>query len=282
MNFRHSGELVEKITAMNVVDTHVHVFVRGLKLAAIRRYVPDYDATIEDYLARMDRFGITHAVMVQPSFLGTDNSFMCEVLREHRQRLRGIAVVEPDVSEAELDALQRDGVVGIRLNLDSLPIPEFDRGPWPKLLASLIARDWQIEVHREARDLALVIDPLVEAGVRVVVDHFGRIDDDLGADDPGFKHLLSKASSRRVWVKLSGAYRNGSEGRGFAHAPAAARQLLDHFGADRLVWGSDWPHTRHESYIDIPRMRRELDAWVTDPADREGVLGTTALELFKF
>jgi predicted TIM-barrel fold metal-dependent hydrolase len=267
---------------MKVVDTHIHVFVRGLKLAPVRRYVPDYDATIDDYIERMNRYGITHAVLIQPSFLGTDNSYMCEVLRRHPDRLRGIAVVEPDVTEDELDALQRDGVVGIRLNLDSLPIPEFDRGAWPNLLDSLKRRDWQIEIHREARDLHLLVDPLIEAGIRVVVDHFGRIDDDLGADDPGFRHMLTQGASRLLWVKLSGAYRNGSGGRGFDHAPAAARMLLDHLGSDRLIWGSDWPHTRHESYIDIPRMRREVEAWVKDPADLERVLGTTPLELFKF
>jgi predicted TIM-barrel fold metal-dependent hydrolase len=267
---------------MNVVDTHVHAFIRGLKLAPVRRYVPDYDATIEDYLARMDTHGISHAVLVQPSFLGTDNSFMCSALRAHRSRLRGIAVVEPEVSDAELNALQEDGVVGIRLNLDGLPIPQFDTGPWPRLLGAVRERNWQIEVHREGRDLPQLVDPLVEAGVNVVVDHFGRPDDDLGIDDPGFRNLLRHGASRRVWVKLSGAYRNGSDGRGFATAPKAAALLLAHFGPDRLVWGSDWPHTRHESYIDIARMRREFDSWIPAQADREIILGQSALELFQF
>ncbi len=267
---------------MALVDTHIHLFVRGLKLAPVRRYVPDYDAGVDDYVALMNQNGITHAVIVQPSFLGTDNSFMCDILRTHRGIFRGIAVVEPDVSLRELDALQRDGVVGIRLNLDSLPIPDFDQGPWPGLLASIVERDWQVEIHREGRDLPLLLGPLLDAGVKVVVDHFGRPDDDLGVDDPGFRYLLKQGATRNVWVKLSGAYRNGSDSRGFATAPKAASLLLEHLGADRLVWGSDWPHTRHESYINIPKMLEELEKWVPDAAARSLIQGKTALELFKF
>lgn len=267
---------------MSLVDTHIHVFIRGLKLAAVRRYVPDYDATIEDYQVQMQKNSITHAVIVQPSFLGTDNSYMCEVLEQHPQMLRGIAVVDPSVSEDELDALQKSGVVGIRLNLDGLPLPEFDAGHWPRLLDSIRRRDWQIEIHREGRDLPQLIDPLIEAGINIVVDHFGRLDDDLGIEDPGFKHILEKGASRRLWVKLSGAYRNGSDGRGFASAPKAAQLLLKHLGADRLVWGSDWPHTRHESYISVERMKSEFEKWVPSQEERELISGKTALRLFKF
>lgn len=267
---------------MSLVDTHVHVFVRGLPLALVRRYVPEYDATIDDYEKRMVQHGISHAVLVQPSFLGTDNSFMCDALRRYRSQLRGIAVVDPSISEHDLDKLEADGVVGIRLNLDSLPIPEFEREPWPRLLASIQRRGWQVEVHREARDLKLVVGPLVEAGVNVVVDHFGRADDDLGVDDPGFRYLLSQGPARRVWVKVSAPYRNGSEGRGIATAKKAIPLLVRHLGRDRLVWGSDWPHTRHESYRSIAAGLSELASWFPEPDDRDCVAGQNALALFKF
>jgi len=265
-----------------MVDTHVHVFVRGLPLAPRRRYAPDYDATIDAYRAMMEVHGISHAVLVQPSFLGTDNSFMCSVLRDAPARLRGIAVVEPDIAEEGMSALTADGVVGIRLNLDSLPLPDFGEGPWPELLDSVRRRGWHVEVHREARDLPRLLGPLVDADVDVVVDHFGRPDDDLAADDPGFRYLLTLGASRRVWVKLSAAYRNGSGGRGIGSAPKLAAMLLEQFGRDRLVWGSDWPHTRHESAVDIASTQRGFEAWVPDAADRAYIAGPSALELYRF
>jgi len=267
---------------MSLVDTHVHIFVRGLPLAPVRRYVPDYDATIDDYRARMREQGISHAVLVQPSFLGTDNSFMCDALRRYRSELRGIAVVEPSISEADLDKLEADGIVGIRLNLDSLPIPRFDDGPWPRLLGSVRRRGWQVEVHREARDLPQLVAPLLEAGVNVLVDHIGRPDDDLGVDDPGFRYLLSQGHTRRLWAKFSAPYRNGAEGRGYATAAKAAPLLVEHLGRDRLVWGSDWPHTRHESHASIAAGIEELERCFPNADDRDYVAGRSALALYKF
>ena len=64
---------------MTGIDTHAHVFARGLTLAEGRRYAPDYDAPVEDYLRRLDENGLSHGVLVQPSFLGTDNGFMLDV-----------------------------------------------------------------------------------------------------------------------------------------------------------------------------------------------------------
>src|SRR5205823_111374 len=104
--------------------------------------------------------------------------------------------------------------VGIRLNLIGLPIPDLRSKPWEKLLQSLVQRGWQVEVQREARDLPRILDPLLQMGLKVVVDHFGRPDPKLGTADAGFQYLLGVASSRQVWVKLSGAYRNGMNGEG--------------------------------------------------------------------
>src|SRR3712207_6432155 len=89
--------------AITGVDTHAHIFKRGLKLADVRRYAPDYDATIADYLAVLDLNGLSHGVIVQPSFLGTDNSFLVEGLRAAQGRVRGIAVVPPTAPGAELE-----------------------------------------------------------------------------------------------------------------------------------------------------------------------------------
>src|ERR687898_874512 len=106
------------------VDTHAHVFRRGRKLADTRRYAPDYDVEVDDYLRQLDAHAITRGVLVQPSFLGTDNSFMLEALRQHPARLRGIAMVQPDTAVLELQELAASGVVGIRLNLVGLPLPD--------------------------------------------------------------------------------------------------------------------------------------------------------------
>jgi predicted TIM-barrel fold metal-dependent hydrolase len=264
------------------VDTHAHVFTRALTLAGERRYAPDYDATIDDYLAMLDGNGMANGVLIQPSFLGTDNGYMVSALRRAPRRLRGIAVLAPEVEVGAMRDLAEAGVVGLRLNLIGRPDPEFGGPAWRALLARVAELGWQIEVQAEARRLAALLPPLIEAGVPVVVDHFGRIDPALGIADPGFGALLGFGRAGRVWVKLSGAYRNGSGEAGRQTALAAAERLRGAFGAGRLLWGSDWPHTQFETRASPAEARRDLDAWVPDPAERRTILSETPVTLFRF
>jgi predicted TIM-barrel fold metal-dependent hydrolase len=269
---------------MESTDTHAHVFEVGQTLAHERRYTPAHDASVADYLQQLDANGIARGVLVQPSFLGTDNSFMLQALRAHAQRLRGIAVVEPGIGEAALDALAAGGIVGIRLNLVGRPLPDLRSAGWRALLESVSARGWQVEVHRQASDLPMIVAALLETGAKVVIDHFGRPDPALGVDDPGFRYLLSLGHQGRVWVKLSGAYRNGGNGgngdRGQRIALAAVPLLRQALGLERLVWASDWPHTQFEGTLDYTTTRAQLDAWLPDAADRRVVLCDAPAELF--
>lgn len=267
---------------MTSIDCHAHVFLRNLPMPDRRRAPSGYDATPEDYLRMLDANAMTHGVIVQPSFLGLDNSYLVSVLRQYPNRLRGIAVVTPGIATEQLDILQDAGVVGIRLNLVGLPAPDFSSPAWTELLKQVRQRNWQAEVHQAAQELKPILDPLLAAGLNVVVDHFGRPDPKLGIDDPGFRYLLSQASSRRVWVKLSAAYRNGPKGQGEATALAAMPLLRNHFGLDRLVWGSDWPHTLFEKTADYSTQKHLLEQWLPNEQDRTIVLRDTPARLFRF
>jgi predicted TIM-barrel fold metal-dependent hydrolase len=248
----------------------------------VRRYAPDYDATPADYLRVLDENGMARGVLVQPSFLGTDNGFLLEGLSVAPTRLRGIAVVEPTATKEELAELDRRGVVGIRLNLVGLAVPRFDEAPWPALLKSVADLGWQVEVHREAKDLEPIVGPLLRAGVTVALDHFGRPDARLGVEDPGFRYLLTAGAQRRTFVKVSAAYRNGKDGVGEATALKAYPMLRDALGLDRLVWGSDWPHTQFETVETYKKTRAFLDAMVPDAAEREAILSKNPAALFRF
>jgi predicted TIM-barrel fold metal-dependent hydrolase len=268
--------------SVTTVDTHAHIFARDLKLAGQRRYSPDYDATLDEYLQLLDSNAISHGVLIQPSFLGTDNSYLTAALRQCPARLRGIAVVETTAGERELAALAAAGVVGIRLNMVGSAAPDLTSKSWQTLIRRAAKLHWQVEVQKEARDLPAMIPALLDAGVNVVVDHFGRPDSQLGIEDPGFRFLLSTAQSRKVWVKLSGAYRNGADGTGEKIAQQAIPPLRQAFGPSRLIWGSDWPHTQFEKTVNFTATRREFDSWIQDPAERRAILVDTPVDLFRF
>lgn len=284
--------LAAAVPAPAGIDSHAHLFVRGLPLAAHRRHAPDYDATLDAYVAHLSTHGFSQGVLVQPSFLGTDNGWLAAVARRYPQRFRGVAVVEPEIDEAQLAVLAASGIVGARLNLIGLPLPNLNQGPWPRFLARLNALGWHVEIHRDAADLPVLLDALLAQRCTVVVDHFGRPDPAAGLRDPGFRALLRRADSGRIWVKLSAAYRSvdananadagGVGGDGMALGTMLAAQLLEAFSPQRLVWGSDWPHTEHRHLVDYASAAHALRQWVPDEAQRRTILVDSARELFRY
>ena len=165
------------------------------------------------------------------------------------------------------------GVVGIRLNLVAAPANWRPGADNAALTAKVAARGWQIEVQARGPVLACVLEWLLPAAPRIVVDHFGLPLDTAKGKDPGFTTLLQAATTGRVWVKLSAPYRFPG-----ASARAAGRALIDAFGAQHLMWGSDWPWTQHEATVNY-NMARNWPLEGIDLQDCPAVLGGTARSL---
>lgn len=269
---------------ITAIDAHAHVFETGLPLAGRRRYAPDYDAPLDAYLAQLDAHRVSHGVLVQPSFLGSDCRYLLRALARQPRRLRGVAVIDAGCAPAALDALDRAGVVGIRLNLIGMPDPALDGPAWRATLERVAALRWHVELHAQAQRLARLIAPLLAHRVNIVVDHFGRPEPARGIADAGFRDLLRAAATRRVWVKLSGAYRNWPFAPDEAHARARAAfdALAAEFGAERLVWGSDWPHTQFERTETFGRALAFARRWIPDDAMRHAIFVETPARLFRF
>jgi predicted TIM-barrel fold metal-dependent hydrolase len=253
-----------------MIDTHSHVFHRGLQLADSRRYAPGYDAPLDLYLQQLDDNGISNGVLVQPSFLGTDNSYLVQCVLAARGRLRGIAVVDPNVTSDDLNRLNDSGIVGLRLNLVGKPLPDLASPAWGGLLEHAEKLQWQIEVQRAAIDLAALAPALLAFGVNVVLDHYALPNAGTGAADPGFVALTKLGQSRRLWVKVSAPYRIGEDGNRIARE--AFVLLRGSLGRDRLIWGSDWPHTQFESTQTYARALAAFAEIVGDPDDRTAIL----------
>ncbi len=249
-------------------DGHAHVWRQPLAFIPEARHRPDYDAPVEAYLAELDRHGLASGLLIQPSFLGADNSLMLEAVRRFPGRLKAVVMVDPATPDEELNALEVRGAVGVRFNLIGLPLPDFSREPHAGFVKRLAARKWHVELHREARDLPALLPPLLDSGVRIAVDHFGRPDPAALRDDPGFRYLLGVAATNRVWVKISAAYRSGGDAAARDLTPA----LLEHFGPQRLIWASDWPHTQHEAAVNYHSTYALFEAAIPDANIRQAIL----------
>lgn len=266
--------------ALTGVDTHAHIFRQDLPMAPDRRYSPDYDALVEQYLEHLDRTGLSHGVLIQPSFLGTDNQFMLDALRRYPQRLRAVAVVDADVSETQLDELAKAGVVGIRLNLVGKPLTDYLGPAWQALFQRLAVRGWQVEIQRGIDDLALIVPSILESGVQLVIDHFGLPTGGIDVEKPTHKAFLDVLADPHVWLKLSAPYRSRSDLPQASQVLAQVREASG--GVERFIWGSDWPNTQFEDQTDYDRQLAFLEALLPDAGERAQVLMNNPAKLFGF
>lgn len=256
------------------IDCHAHVFTVDLPMAADARYRPTTDAPLGAYLRQLDAAGMACGVLVQPSFLGTDNAYLLDALAQCAPRLRGVAVVDASWSDGALSDLRAAGVRGLRYNLIGRPLPNLQSVVDRDLVTRAAAAGLHIEVQSEGAAWGTLLPQLLRLGATVVVDHFGRPEAADPAQSAGFAAVLAAARSPGVWVKLSAPYRFQAD------ADAAARAILAAAGPDRLLWGSDWPWTQHPDVTSYTGLRDRLSTWIPDSAVRRAVLEDNPRRLY--
>ncbi|HTP95240.1 MAG TPA: amidohydrolase family protein [Burkholderiales bacterium] len=267
---------IETPATAPLVDCHAHVYTTGMPLAATAWHRPPHDASIEQYLATLDEHGVRFAVLAAASLYGYYNDYSILATRKH-SRLRTTAILPPDADPYIMRMMKADGVVGVRFQFRTLDNPPDLAAPEYRLLLRRIADlDWHVHLHDEGPRLPRPIAALEAAGVKLVIDHFGRPDPAQGVNGEGFKAVLRSIERGRTWVKLSAGYRLASP----ALAVECARVLLEHAGPERLLWGSDWPFAAFESKVRYRDTVENFAAWVPDAAARRIIGGETALKLY--
>lgn len=269
---------------MKKVDAHAHVFKVGLKLASNRRYAPEYTTNIDEFIKNFESKGLSAGMLIQPSFLGTDNSYMIDTIAQYPDKLWGVAVVDSDVSITELKQLSQSNIVGIRLNLYGKKIPNLKDAKWNNLLSFIKNAGWHVELHIDGKDLPPLVNVLLERKIKIVIDHFGKPTADNPLEDSGIQYLLSVAKSKLVWIKISGVYRLKKElgiDAGAEVAKVLINNLLDVYGPERLLWGSDWPHTQFESLVNYDWTWNSFLQMVPNEETRNIILSKSFYELIE-
>lgn len=257
----------------------MHVYDAHFPLAANARR-QEHDATVSDYRKVQQRLGLERVVVVQPTAYGKDNRCTLAGIAELGDSARGIAVVDSSVSEAELAALTRAGIRGVRFRM--LDTPEL---PWellPEMAARVAAFGWHIQFQMDGRYLHEREPVLAKLQGTLVIEHVGKFLEPVPVGDPGFRALLRLLDSGRAWVKLSGAYMMSKSGPPlYSDIGVLAKALVEH-APERMVWASNWPHPL-PSRTDPPDDALLLDVlleWVPDEKTRNRILADNPAELY--
>ena len=275
--------------------THIHGDPARFPWFESRVYTPEA-ASPEEMAALHKALHIQRVVIVTPSVYGTDNSATLFGMKARGENARGVAVIGPANSDAELDAMEKAGIRGVRVNLATggTNDPVEAKRRFAAAVDRVKDRGWHVQVYTNASMIPLMRDTLAAAPVTVVFDHFGGIQAAAGLQQPGFPELVELVKSGKAYVKISAAYRCSTLAPEYADVAPFARALIA-ANPERVLWGTDWPHPNSVTppgrkptdvtpllQIDDGKLLNQLAVWEPDAAGRRRILVDNPARLYRF
>lgn len=278
------------------VDCHVHICdPMRFPYSSNRRYTPP-PATVEDLRRFHSAIQIRRTVIVLPSVYGTDNAVLLDALNQLGKDARGIAVINEKFSGQQLNELAAGGVSGIRLNLEvgkERSLKDAAR-KLNKTVEKIAGRNWIIQIYATLIVIAGLARCVANQPNQVIFDHFAMAEAAGGIPQEGFSVVMSLMRSGKAYVKLSAPYQI-SKREDYSDISPIAKALIA-ASPDRIIWGSDWPHTHgakrgpYTKPTDIEPYRNEDDlrnlrlvkTWTPDPKIRQKLFTDNPSRLFGF
>ncbi len=260
-------------------DTHVHFYDHRFTAAPTAQILPP-DATVADYRKVQETLGAQRVVVVQPTTYGLDNSCQLDAVAQLGDAARFVAVVDDQVTDAELDQLTRRGTRGARFFMLAGGAVAWEA--MPVVAQRIAAFDWHIQLQTNGRFLDQRADELLALPVPIVVDHIGRFMPSVGVEDMHFETLLRLIDSGTCWVKLSAPYETQLDASHQYEAVTAVVHELVRRAPERLLWATNWPHPGQLDPPGLGDLRRLLIDWIPNAATRRQILVDNPAELYGF
>ena len=277
-------------------DCHTHIFgdPKKFRLFSGRTYTPEM-ATPEEMSALHRALHIERVVIVTPSVYGTDNSATLYGMKARSGAARGIAVIDEKTPDRDLDAMNRAGFRGIRINLGTAGADAtLARRRFQASVDRVKKLNWHIQIYAAPAVISRLKDLVLTSPVPVVFDHFGGTQAAGGLQQPGFVDLIEMVKSGKAYVKISGAYHLSTQAPDYPDAAPFARALIA-ANPDRILRGTDWPHpnsTTPEGHspqevtalfqIDDGMLLNQLAVWAPEPGMRNKILVENPAKLYGF
>lgn len=240
-------------------------------------------ATVADYRSLQHQLGLERVLVIQSSTHGTDHACLLDAIGQFGPSARGVAMVDATVSHAELARLTQAGVRGARCLMTPGGVLSWEEVP--ALSARIQDHGWHTNLQMRGNTFPERFDVIRALPGPVVIDHLGLFSRPIGPEHSEVQILLRLLDTGRVWVKLSAPYGGGLMGPPpFTAAWPLARALIHH-APERMLWGSDWPHTFMTEVYKLPpgdpaTLLDLLLEWTDDPKVRRHILVNNPEALF--
>jgi D-galactarolactone isomerase len=261
-------------------DTHMHFYDSKLP-SAPGTFLPG-DFTVADYRVMQKRLGLERVIVVQANAYADDNTVMLNAMRELGKSAKGVAVVKPTVSEAELARLTKAGICAVRIMTLHGGMLGFD--VMDAVMARVHPHGWHANIQLDGRELPKYEAQIQRLPGRFVIDHTGKFLEPVTTDHAAFKSLLRLLDTGRCWVKLSAPYETSKTGAPkYEDVGRLARALVKH-APERMLWASNWPHpsARKPAPPDDADLLDLLLDWAPAERDRNSMLAGNPAELYGF
>src|SRR5215831_14466011 len=265
-------------------DCHMHIYDAARFPMPPSKRVPPSNATVAHYRALQKRIGTTRVVVVQPRNYAIDNRVTLDAIAQLGPNARGIAVLHPTVTDAELAALDTGGIRGIRFTLGDPATAVVKVDMIEPLAKRIVDRGWHIQFNVEGEQIVALADTLRRLPTPMVFDHLANPPVADGVNHPSHAIVRGLIDQGRAWVKLSGAYSNSKVGAPSYPEATKVAQAFVRAAPERLVWGSDWPHPTmaNDNKPDDALLFDLLSEWAPDAATRERILVKNPETLYGF
>ncbi len=259
-------------------DCHIHIYDP--------RFEPPVanpsNATVSDYRLLQKRIGVTRVVIVTPRNYATVNSVTLDAIGQLGPHARGVAVIRPTVTDAELKRLDEGGIRGIRFTVGEPQTAVVSVDMIEPLAQRIAGLGWHVQLNMPAEQIVANADMLRRLPAPIVFDHMGKLPLPAGIAHPAYAVIRGLVDKGRAWVKISGAYMNSTIGPpGYADATTIAQAYV-RAAPERLVWGSNWPHPGPKDKPDDAVLFDLLAAWAPDETTRNRILVANPEALYGF
>ncbi|HLH98283.1 MAG TPA: amidohydrolase family protein [Xanthobacteraceae bacterium] len=269
-------------------DCHHHIYdpARFPPSRPQAQQVPN--ARVDDYRLLQRRIGTSRNIVVTPAPYPapvSDNLAALDAIKQLGPNARGVVIVYPEITDAELKMYDAAGVRGIRFSLTS-GRPGAASTATPEMIETLSKKvnglGWHVQFNTTAEQIVASQDLLGRLASPIVFDHMGHLPQPEGIDHPAFGIIRRLIDKGRTWVKLSVTYDSSKDGPpGYADVNKIGQAYVK-AAPERLVWGSNWPHPSEPNKPDDAMLFDLLAQWAPDEAVRNRILVDNPQTLYGF